>query len=86
MDPAKNNQAERIKGFLDLNELGYDQLPTGSNFMYPGNFPQMVDFCQKNIKNVVGYMTFPCRGVLAKYEREYLNCAEVAQKAFALLK
>ena len=84
--PAANRQADRVKGFLDLSELGYDQLPTGSNFMFPDNFPNMVKFCQENIKNVVGYMCFPCRGVLAKYEREYLNCAEVSQKAYQFLK
>ncbi|MBR7143506.1 MAG: Tat pathway signal protein [Lentisphaeria bacterium] len=82
----QNNQTERIKGFLDLNKLGYDQIPTGSNFMFPENFPNMVDFCEKNIKNIHGYMSFPCRGVLPKYEREYLGCAEVSQKAYAQLK
>ena len=41
---------------------------------------------QKNIKNIHGYMSFPCRGVLPKYEREYLGCAEVSQKAYAQLK
>lgn len=84
-DPAKNEQAERIKGFLDLNQLGYDQLPTGSNFMYPENFPQLVDFCSRNLEHVVGYMCFPCRGVLAKYEHEYMNCADVSQQAYVQL-
>lgn len=85
LDPAKNQQAERVQGFLDLNSLGYDQLPTGSNFMYPENFPQLVDFCSRNLERVVGYMCFPCRGVLAKYEDEYMNCADVSRQAYAQL-
>ena len=85
LDPEKNKQADRVKGFLDLNELGYDQLPTGSNFMYPENFPHMVDYCTKNIQKIVGFMCFPCRGCLAKYEHEYIACAEVSQKAYAQL-
>jgi hypothetical protein len=53
--------------------------------MYPENFPHMIDFCSKNIQRVVGYMCFPCRGCLAKYEHEYIDCANVSQKAYSQL-
>ncbi|MBE6357315.1 MAG: Tat pathway signal protein [Lentisphaerae bacterium] len=49
-----------VKAFLQLDEMGYDILPCGSNWAYDGNIRLIVDFCKKNLKRPpLGYMTAP---------------------------
>lgn len=49
-----------VKAFCQLDEMGYDQLPCGSNWAYDGNIRLIVDFCKKNLKRKpLGYMTAP---------------------------
>ena len=46
------------KAYLDLEEHGYEQIPTGSNWESPTNFGLTVDYCTKNIakERLLGFL------------------------------
>lgn len=56
-DPARSY----VKFYNDLEEYGYDQVPTGSNWSYNTNMESTVEYCRKNIdpSRLLGFMTAP---------------------------
>ena len=67
-DPTtlKDLDKANVKLYNDLEEQGYDQIPTGSNHDHPGNFESTVDYCRKVIdpSRLLGFMTAPWRPTL----------------------
>ncbi|MBC7236186.1 MAG: Tat pathway signal protein [Chloroflexi bacterium] len=49
---------DRVRAFLELEEHGYDQIPTGSNWVLDQNLPDMVRFCTPRITpaHLKGYL------------------------------
>jgi len=47
-----------VKAYLELEEHGYDQVPTGSNWSTPANFEATVRFCQEHIapERLLGFL------------------------------
>lgn len=47
-----------VKAYLDLEEHGYDQIPTGSNWTTPDNFEGTVRFCREHIapERLIGFL------------------------------
>ncbi|NLI72930.1 MAG: Tat pathway signal protein [Bacteroidales bacterium] len=50
-----------VQFYNDLENYGYDQVPTGSNWSYDTNMENTVDYCKKNIdpSRLYGFMTAP---------------------------
>ena len=57
----------RVKLYNDLEESGYDQVPTGSNHSNEVNMEGTVDYCKKVIdpSRLLGFMTAPWRPTLS---------------------
>nr|WP_286855747.1 twin-arginine translocation signal domain-containing protein [Proteiniphilum sp. UBA4988] len=74
-----------IKAYQTLNELGYEQVPGGSNY-YEGtdeNFMNNVKFCTKNISDekLLGFIQSSWRFTTEENRTHILNAIELAGKA-----
>ena len=78
VDEKSVNWKTYVKLYNDLEEHGYDQLPTGSNHSNDQNFGATVDYCKKVIdpSRLYGFMTAPWRPTLAP-------CLECHKEAIA---
>ncbi len=67
LDKMEGNAKTYLKLYNDLEEYGYDQVPTGSNHSYETNMESTVDYCKKVIdpSRLLGFMTAPWRPTLA---------------------
>ncbi len=71
-----------VKAYHDLEEHGYDQIPTGSNFGNPENFGMTVDYCRKHIgkERLLGFLQTPWRPTIEEYRQHHIEAIkQVAQ-------
>ena len=63
-----------VRGYLELEKYGYDQIPTGSNWSRDTNMQLTVDFCRKHIapERLKGFMTASWKRCLPGDEGEKL--------------
>ena len=63
-----------VRGYLELEKYGYDQIPTGSNWSCDTNMQGTVDFCRKHIapERLKGFMTASWKRCLPGEEGEKL--------------
>ncbi len=68
-----------IEAYTDLEEYGFDQIPTGSNFGCDENFGMTVDFCRKNIspERLKGFMQTPWHPTLEEFRDKHLKAIEL---------
>lgn len=73
------NNAVEVGAYRRLEELGFDQIPTGSNWSSTRNLELTVDFSRKHIdsQRLLGFMMAPWRPTIEEY-RDY-NLAAVEQ-------
>jgi hypothetical protein len=76
---------DMVKYYNELEKMGYDQVPTGSNHSDPTNFGLTVDYCSKVIdpERLLGFMTAPWRPTLApclERHKEAINQVVQAMK------
>lgn len=66
----KSYDRTTLEFFGVLEEKGYDQLPTGSNFYKPTGFVELVDYCDRLIapKRLLGYQMAPWMATTAVSE------------------
>ena len=67
LDNMEGNSKTYLKLYNDLEEYGYDQVPTGSNHSNETNMESTVDYCKKVVdpSRLYGFMTAPWRPTLA---------------------
>jgi hypothetical protein len=65
--------------YLDLQDHGYDQIPTGSNWSTPQNFARTVAFCREHIapERLLGFLQTPWASTLPENRDHHL--AAIAQ-------
>lgn len=58
-----------VKAYHDINDLGFDQIPTGSNWSTPNNFGLTVDYCSKVIApdKLKGFLQTPWRATTMEF-------------------
>jgi len=80
-DPYRDAQAPRA--YIDLEEHGYDQVPTGSNWSVDTNFGKTVAFCRERIapERLLGFLMAPWRPTMPEFRP--LHEAAIAQVAEA---
>ena len=83
----KPEHMNRVKTYIDLEEHGYDQIPTGSNWSNSENFGMTVDYCSKKIssEHLLGFLQAPWKVTLEKARQHHMEAiAQVgeAKKAF----
>ncbi|MFC1676274.1 Tat pathway signal protein [Planctomycetota bacterium] len=80
-----NTDINYVKAYHDLEEYGYDQIPTGSNFASPENFGMTVDYCKKHIgkERLLGFLQTPWRPTLETYRQHHLEAVRQVGRAIA---
>lgn len=77
---------DRYLSFLDLEEQGFDQIPTGSNHSNPTDFGAIVDLCTKWVapERLLGFLQTPWRWTEPQYRdhhREAIDNVRQARRA-----
>lgn len=67
-----------VKAYLDLEEHGYDQIPTGSNWTSPLNFERTVRFAKRRIapERLKGFLQTTWKPTLPEYRERHLSAIE----------
>jgi len=81
-DKAFGEHINPVKAYLDLEAHGYDQIPTGSNWTAPENFPNTVAFCEQHIapERLLGFLQTTWKPTLEDCREHHLQAIEkVAQ-------
>jgi len=75
----KNNQT-RVRAYIDLNEGGYDQIPTGSNDQNnPKSIGNTVEFCQQNIEDqrLLGFLQTLWMPTIEKHRKPIIQAIDL---------
>ena len=72
-----------VRSYLELDEHGYDQVPTGSNWECPENFGRTVSWCTKNIcpERLLGFLMTPWRATTQPFHDQLAQAVELARRA-----
>lgn len=75
----------KVKAYHDLEEHGYDQIPTGSNHSTPRNFGMTVDYCAQHIhpSRLLGFMQTPWRPTTERFRQCHMEAVEQVGRAKA---
>lgn len=78
-----NARLPHVRAFRSLEEHGYDQVPTGSNWSYPENLPDMVEYLKGRIspEHLKGYMQTPWHPTLNAYRKQHIEAIEQLKRA-----
>ncbi len=76
-----------VKAYLELEQHGYDQIPTGSNWTTPDNFEGTVRFCLEHIapERLIGFLQtvwHPTLEVVRHKHEEAINQVKRAKEMF----
>lgn len=84
---AFNEDISYVKAYHELNRLGYDQVPTGSNWSTPVNFEKTVDYCSKVIDRdkLQGFLQTPWKGTLPKHREHHIAAIDQIAAARKLI-
>ncbi|MGQ9630483.1 MAG: Tat pathway signal protein [bacterium] len=74
-----------VKAYLDLEAHGYDQIPTGSNWLNPENFGRTVSYCGKHIapERLLGFLQTSWKPTLEACRQQHIQAIELAGRAIA---
>jgi len=74
-----------VQGYLNLEELGYDQVPTPGNFVTPVNVERTVRFCARHIapERLRGFLLASWRPTVEARRADHVALFNQARKAFA---
>lgn len=81
-DPAKEVAA---RTYLDLDKVGFEQVPTASNWSTPENFRATVEFARKNIslQRLKGFLQTPWMPTVEKFRGHHMEAIDVVGKVIA---
>ena len=67
-----------VQTYLELEERGFDQVPTGSNWNHDTNMGLTVDFCKEHLapQRLKGFMTAPWHPTLEAYREHHTHAVE----------
>jgi len=77
--------APRVRAYKALDEAGYDQIPTGSNWSEPSNFIGTVHHCRANLgsKRLKGFLMAPWAPMLPPFKGYYQEAIDLVSSAKA---
>lgn len=69
--------------YLDLDEHGYDQIPTGSNWTVPENFELTVEYCTRELNpaRLLGFLQTPWKSTEPVNRDHHLQAIDVVARA-----
>ncbi len=74
-----------VRTYLELDSLGYDQIPTGSNWESEDNFPLTVRFCRERLDpaRLLGFLQTVWQPTLEECRAEHMQAVTALGKAFS---
>jgi hypothetical protein len=77
-----------VSSYIELDNLGYDQVPTGSNYSTPENFEKTVAFCKRNIdpSRLLGFMQTTWKPTMPEQGWRERHISAVQQVGMAIKK
>jgi hypothetical protein len=87
--PRRTNWEEGYLTYLDLDDRGYDQIPTASTWLDESNFQKTVEFAAERLdaQKVLGFLQTPWVLTVPEHRGEHLRAIEAvgrAKRAFEL--
>ena len=84
-DTSFSRRRPDVRGYLELEARGYDQIPTGSNYSYDENFDRTVDYCRKHVapQRLLGFLQTPWRATTAEFHEHNCRAITLAGQARA---
>jgi hypothetical protein len=81
--PRELGDGEQHLTYLDLDDHGYDQIPTGSNCAVPDNFSRTVRFCLDRLDHslLLGFLQTPWQTTIAANRDHHLRAIADAAEA-----
>ena len=78
----------RAKAFRELEQHGYDQIPTGSNYYNPQNFEMLVAECRRSLRaeHLLGFLQTPWKPTLEKHRQRHIEAIEQVARAIQAAK
>ena len=72
-----------VKAYDDLNQHGYDQIPTGSNWTNPLNFGLTVEHCRSHLKpeHLLGFLQTVWMPMLEVHRQRFLDAIDQVSRA-----
>jgi hypothetical protein len=69
LEGGETGGGDQSLAYLDLDDHGYDQVPTASNYTSPTNFANTVEFCMRRIEKerLLGFLQTPWRRTIAEF-------------------
>ena len=66
-----------------MSDLGFDQIPSGSNISVSENFEVLVDYCIDNVnpEYLLGFMMAPWQPTLESCRRQHMEAIQQVAKA-----
>ena len=82
-DPQDATQRRYVEAFVELDRMGYRQIPTGSNWSNEQNYPLLVDHCRRHVdaSRVLGYLMTSWKPTLPSEEARHVRAIEIAAAA-----
>lgn len=81
---AENEQAvlKQIKTYIELDDHGFDQIPTASNWSARENFRQTVEFCRKHLRpeRLKGFLQTPWAATLEVFRQRHMEAIEEVRR------
>jgi hypothetical protein len=68
-----------VEAYLDLEEYGYDQIPTASNWSSDASFPKTVRYCRSHIapKRLLGFLQAPWLPTIRAYRQKHRRAIQI---------
>ncbi len=78
-----SSDSKSAQAYIDLENAGFDQIPTGSNWNNDENFGLTVDFCKKNIseQRLLGFLQTPWKFTEPKNREHNLKAIQQVANA-----
>ena len=83
--PEFSRDIDPVRAYNDLESHGYDQFPTGSNWICQENFGNMVEYCKKNIapERLLGFLQTTWYPTLNACRDRQIQAVELVGNAIA---
>jgi len=81
--PRELGSGEYHLAYLDLNDNGYDQIPTGSTWSCEENFERTVEYCAKHVDpaRLLGFLQTPWLMTVPEHRETHLLAIDVVKRA-----
>lgn len=74
-----------VRSYLWLDEMGYEQVPTGSTWQGFENYPRMAEYCQEQIspQRLLGFLMTTWRPTIASRREIHLDALRLVERTHA---